>query len=81
MNMQNKQYTIQFFSPLDNWLRSLSPSSGCGTRRTHGAHRSLPPVNPHLDTEHDICGMEYFHWPAWATCLAMLPPNSCTPAC
>jgi len=23
--------------------------------------------------------MEYFHWPAWARCLAVLPPSSCTP--
>jgi len=24
--------------------------------------------------------MEYLHWPAWAGCLALLPPSSCTPA-
>jgi len=24
--------------------------------------------------------MEYFHWPPWAGCLALLPPSSCTPA-
>jgi len=24
--------------------------------------------------------MEYCHWPAWASCLAVLPPSSCTPA-
>jgi len=24
--------------------------------------------------------MEYFHRPAWAVCLAVLPPSSCTPA-
>ena len=25
-------------------------------------------------------GMEYFHWTAWAGCLALLPPSSCPPA-
>jgi len=32
-----------------------------------------------LSTEHDICGMEYFHWPTWINCLVMLPPSSSTP--
>jgi len=22
--------------------------------------------------------MEYFHWPAWASCLGVLPRSSCT---
>jgi len=39
-----------------------------------------PPASPHLYTEHDVDGMEYFHWAAWASCLAVLPPSSCTPA-
>jgi len=37
--MQNKLYTIQFFSWPDDQLRSQSPSSNCRThrfRRTHG---------------------------------------------
>ena len=34
--MQNKQYTIQFFSLPNNQLRSQSLSSDCGTRRFHG---------------------------------------------
>jgi len=68
--MQNKQYTMQFFSLPNNQLRSQSPSSDHGT-----------PDNPDLYTEHDVYGMEYFHWPAWASCLAVLPPSSCTPAC
>jgi len=41
---------------------------------------SCPPANPHLYTEHDAYGMEYFHWPAWSSCLAVLLPSSCTPA-
>jgi len=41
---------------------------------------SYPLTNPHLYTEHDIYGMEYFHWPAWASSPAVLPPSSCTPA-
>jgi len=41
---------------------------------------SCPPANPHLYTEHDVYGREYFHWPAWVSCLAVLPPSSCTPA-
>jgi len=34
-----------------------------------------PPTKPPF-----ILGTEYFHWPAWAICLAMLPPSTCTPA-
>ena len=41
---------------------------------------SCPRANPHLYTEHDVYSMEYFHWPAWAVCLAVLPPSSCAPA-
>jgi len=56
-----------------------------GTHQTHGKSQShgkrfelteksfCPLANPHLYTEHDIYGMEYFHWPAWAICLALLP--------
>jgi len=40
----------------------------------------LPPSQLHLYTEHDVYGMEYFRWPAWASSLAVLPPSSCTPA-
>jgi len=40
---------------------------------------SVPLANPLLQIEHDVYGMEYFHWPAQASCLAMLPPSSSTP--
>jgi len=37
-------------------------------------------AKPHLYTEQDVYGMEYFCWPARAGCPAALPPISCTPA-
>jgi len=42
--------------------------------------RSCPPANPRLYTECDLYSTEYFHWPAWVSCLAMLSPSSCIPA-
>jgi len=33
--------------------------------QTHSKEKySCPPGQPHSQTEHDIHGMEYFHWPA-----------------
>jgi len=37
----------------------------------------MSPDTPHLYTEHGVYSMEYFHWPAWVSCLAMIPPSSC----
>jgi len=37
-NMQNKRYTIHFFSPPADQLYSHSPSTGCGFRGTCGFH-------------------------------------------
>jgi len=48
---------------LNSWKRISSPH---------------PPDKPHLYAERDVYGMEYFHWPAWVSCQAMLPPNSLT---
>jgi len=39
-NIQNRQYTIQFFSLPDDRLRSLFLSSDCGFRGAHGFHRT-----------------------------------------
>ena len=46
--------------------------------QTHRSWRrkiaSCPPANPHSYTEHDICGVEYFHGAAWlAVWLCFLP--------
>jgi len=41
--MQTMQYTVQFLSPPDDRLCSLSPGSDRGTR---GLRRSLPSANP-----------------------------------
>ena len=38
---------------------------------------SSPSANLHLYIECDLYGMEYFHWLAWVSCLAILPPSSC----
>jgi len=43
-----------------------------------GKKDSCPLAKPQSSTEHDIYGMEYFHWPAWASCLAILPLSYCT---
>ena len=40
--------------------------------------RFLSPGPSHSWTEHDVYGIEYFHYPTWARCLAVLPPSSCT---
>jgi len=40
-NMQNKLYTIQFFSPPDDELRNQSLSSDHGTHRFPGPHKFL----------------------------------------
>jgi len=42
---------------------------------------SLPPLaNLHPYTEHYVHGIEYFCWPVWAGCPAVLPPGSCRSA-
>jgi len=38
MNMQNKLYTLQFFSPPNDQICNQSPSSDHGTHRFPGAH-------------------------------------------
>jgi len=90
--MSYTQYV--FFSSPDDQLRSQSLSSDHRFHGTHGfretcekvqTHRTDQrpleevPANPPLSAEHDIYGMEYFHRPAWASCLTVLPPSSCTP--
>ena len=85
--MQNKWYTIQVLSQADDPLHSLSPSSLHGTC---GTHRFLP-LGPTKFINWAWCllmpwdpfchyGVEDFCWPAWVSCMAMLPPSSCTPA-
>ena len=39
---------------------------------------SCPPSNPHLYSEDGVYSREYFRWPAWESCLAVLPPSSCS---
>ena len=69
--MQNKRYTIEFLSPPEDWLRSMALSSDC--ELVDFADSCLP-ANPHVYTEHDTYGMEYFHWPAWLSVwLCSLP--------
>jgi len=72
--MQNQKYTIHFF--LTAWWPTVPP-----VPEQRPWNWWIPaPSQPHLYTAQDIYGMEYFHWPAWASCLAVLPPSSCTPA-
>ena len=94
--MQNKLYTIRFFSPSDarfaaspwaaiaqlvGFTKLLERFELPEKRELNSQKRgSWPPPNPYLYTEHDIYAMEYLHWPAWAGCLAVLPPSSCKPA-
>jgi len=49
---------------------------------TWSSHSKLLWFNPATRTTQPLThqGMEYFRWPAWASCLPMLPPSSCTPA-
>jgi len=39
-----------------------------------------PLASLHLHIELDVYGVDYFHWAAWISCPAVLPPSSCTPA-
>jgi len=47
-----------------------------------GTHRnennSCPPAKARSYAEHAVHGTEYVRWPAWAGCLAVLPPSACT---
>ena len=46
---------------------------------TGKADSLLPLAQHHSWTDHDVCVIEYFHWPPWTICLATLPPTSFTP--
>jgi len=37
-----------------------------------------PWPTPICKMNNDAYGVEYFHWPAWAGCLAVISPSSCT---
>jgi len=94
--MQTKRYTIEFFLLPEDRLCSQIPSSDRRTHRIRGLadfakladfveldelmEKFLPSSQSHLYTEHYVYGMEYFHWPDWVSCLAILTPSSCTPA-
>jgi len=54
----------------------MTDGAACPLAGTVELADSCPPDNPCLYTEHDAYGMEYFRWPAWASCLALLPGSA-----
>jgi len=69
MNTQKKQYTVQFFSPPDDWWCSQSLSAITELADFMELTKLMEESScPRLCTEHDIYGSEYFHCPAWAGC-------------
>ena len=57
----------------NSWKREDSnPRKREGKKNQEVSH---PPANPTLQTEHEVCGMEYIHWPAWLYVLLCSPPT------
>jgi len=63
----------------EDWTHGKVQTRG---KRVELPEKSIPahwPISINK-TERDVYGMEYFHCPAWAGCLALLPHSSCTSA-
>jgi len=76
--LEQQSQNLQILQILWNLL--ISSNSQISQSSPNSWKSFCPPASLRLCTEHDFYGMEYLHCPPWASCLAVLPPSSCTPA-